>query len=46
MKQKIISIIFIFIVFFFFIAGLVTEDKDFSYNENRELAQLPVLKKA
>lgn len=41
MKQKIVSVIFIFVVFFFFVAGLITPDKDFSYNENRELAQLP-----
>ena len=43
MKQKIISILFLFIVFGFFVVSFFIPDKEFSYNENRNLAQKPIL---
>jgi len=43
MKQKIVSSLFLFVVFGFFIVSFIIPDKDFSYNENRELAQKPEL---
>ena len=43
MKQKIFSIAFISIIFFFFFAKMIVPDKSFSYNENRPLEEKPVL---
>lgn len=43
MKQKVVSIIFIMFVFFFFAISFFIPDKEFSYNENRNLAQKPEL---
>ena len=43
MKQKIISILFLLVVFGFFVVSFFIPDQEFSYNENRNLAQKPVL---
>lgn len=43
MKQKIVSLLFLIVVFGFFVVSFIIPDKDFSYNENRELAQKPEL---
>lgn len=43
MRQKIVSMIFLFVIFGFFLISFFIPDKDFSYNENRELAQKPEL---
>ena len=43
MKQKIISLLFLVVVFGFFIVSFIIPDREFSYNENRELAQRPEL---
>ena len=43
MKNKIITISFIIIISFFFIANIIVPDKDLSYSERRRLEQLPKL---
>lgn len=41
--NNIFSILFLIFIFFFFLYNIFVEDKTFSYNENRELAQKPEL---
>lgn len=42
-SNNIFSILFLIFIFFFFLYNMFVEDKMFSYNENRELAQQPEL---
>lgn len=41
MKNKILSILFVIIIFSFFLLGIVIEDKDISFSERRKLAKFP-----
>ena len=41
MKNKMITISFLAIIFAFFLANIITPDKDLSYSERRRLAQFP-----
>lgn len=41
MHKKIVVFLFLIIIFFFFFSGLILPDKEFSYNENRTLEQMP-----
>ena len=41
MKNKIVSISFLFIIFAFSLANIIAPDKDLSYSERRRLAQRP-----
>ena len=40
-KNIVVSVVFIFIITFFFILSIITDDVELSYSERRNLAQLP-----
>lgn len=44
-KFNLFSLVFLFIIFFFFICSFIVPDKLFSYMENRKLEQKPIITK-